>query len=33
MKPNIDFFLQRAKKPTSDIPRKMFDPSDIEINF
>ena len=27
MKPNIDFFLLRAKKPTSDIPRKMFDPS------
>ena len=27
MKVNIDFLVQRAKKPTSNIPTKMFDPS------
>ena len=35
MKPNIDFFPPRAKKPTFNIPTKMFDPSktDIGLNF
>jgi len=27
MKVNIDFLVHRAKKPTIDIPTKMFDPS------
>ena len=33
MKPSIDFFLQRTKKPTSNIPTKMFDPSNNEPKF